>query len=88
MGEFEKTPEAHEHNRLFVQMAYIMRWAAQLNPHLIVVIENPVGYLQRMPLMKELSASLGLESVTVHYCALGRDDKKPTQLWTNVSQSI
>jgi len=42
-----------------------------------------VGLLQKMPLMKELVESLGLYSCIVNYCAFGRDDKKPTYLWTN-----
>lgn len=83
-GQYEKTREAREHNRIFAQMVYIMRWAKRLNPHLIVVIENPVGLLQKMPLMKDFIKSFGLHTTTVHYCAFGRDDKKPTHLWTNV----
>ena len=84
-GEFEKTPEARENNRFLAQLAFLIRWARSLNPHLIVVIENPVGALQKMPLMKEMVNSFGLHSVIVDYCAFGRDDKKPTFLWTNVS---
>lgn len=58
------------------------------NPHLIAVIENPVGLLSKMPLMAELERSLGLYRTTVDYCAFGRSDKKPTHLWTNVSATI
>ena len=81
---FEKTAEALEHNHYFVRMAQIMQQAKEKNPHLIAVIENPVGLLSKMPLMKELVESFGLYRATVHYCAFGRDDKKPTHLWTNV----
>jgi len=87
-GQFEKTPEARINNSFFARMAYIMRWAKEKNPHLIVVIENPVGVLSKMPLMKELEATLGLYSVIVNYCAFGRDDKKPTYIWTNVSGAL
>ena len=31
-----------------------------------------------------MEKSLGLRKVIVHYCTLGRKDKKPTHLWTNV----
>ena len=62
-----------------------MKWAKRKKPHLIVVIENPVGLLNKMPIMKELEECMELDSTTVDYCTLGRCDKKPTQIWTNVS---
>ena len=37
-----------------------------------------------MPVMAALIGEFGLEMVEVHYCALGRDDKKPTHIWTNL----
>jgi hypothetical protein len=82
-GEFEKTKEAHDHNLLFAQMMYIMRWAKAKNPHLIVVIENPQGQMQKMPMMIEFMQIFGLHKATVDYCAFHRPDKKPTNLWTN-----
>lgn len=60
-----------------------MHWAKKKHPHLIVAIENPVGSLKGMPLMKEFTKTFGLYSVQVHYCAFGRDEKKPTIIWTN-----
>jgi hypothetical protein len=84
-GEFEKSQEAHDHNDLFAQMVYIMRWAKSKNPHLIVVIENPQAQMQKSPDMIEFMKTFGLHKATVHYCAFGRLDKKPTNLWTNVS---
>lgn len=85
-GEYELTPQAHEQNYLFAKMAHIMHQAKAKNPHLIVVIENPSGgCLKDMPLMKELESSLGIERTEIDYCAFGREDKKPTSLWTNVS---
>ena len=83
--EFEKTSEAHENNSYFTRMAHIMRWAKKLNPHLIVCIENPVGQMAKVPLMEQLTEDFGLHQQIVHYCALERDDKKPTIIWTNVS---
>ena len=82
-GSYELSREARDHNFLFAKMAQLMYWAKQRHPHLIVVIENPVGTLNSMPLMKDLTKSLGLKRTIVHYCAFGRDDKKPTCLWTN-----
>jgi hypothetical protein len=87
-GQFEKTQEAHDHNLLFAQMMYIMNWAKSKNPHLIVVIENPRGQMQYMPMMKEFMDTFDLSQATVDYCAFGRSDKKPTNLWTNVSFCI
>jgi hypothetical protein len=85
--EWEITEAAHLHNKILVRMLCIMRWAKSKNPHLIVAIENPVGLLYKMPLMKMVVDELGLYRTTVHYCALGRLDKKPTHIWTNVSPS-
>eukprot|EP00536_Pseudo-nitzschia_multiseries_P005631 jgi/Psemu1/190972/e_gw1.108.9.1 len=82
-GEFEKTQDALEHNQLMAQMMYIMKWAKKRNPHLIVVIENPTGQMQNLPMMIEFMSIFGLHKATVHYCAFGRFDKKPTDLWTN-----
>jgi hypothetical protein len=60
-----------------------MRWARGRHPHLIVVIENPVGLLCKMPLMKEITNAFGLYCCKVDYCAFGRLEKKPTHIWTN-----
>ena len=87
-GEFEKTQEAHDHNYLFTQMMYIIKWAKAKNPHLIVVIENPQGQMAKMPLMIEFMRSFNLYKSTIDYCAFDRCDKKPTNLWTNVSFSL
>jgi hypothetical protein len=64
-------------------MVRILHEAKELHPHLVVVIENPRGLMQDMPLMKELESSMNLSKVEVHYCAFGRGDQKPTHLWTN-----
>lgn len=82
----EKSPAALEQNHLFAKMSQILYAAKKKMPHLVVVIENPVGLLSKMSLMKELEKVLGLYRCTVDYCAFGRSDKKPTHLWTNVSQ--
>jgi hypothetical protein len=82
-GELELSPEALQHNFLFQKMTEIMYWAKRKHPHLIVAIENPVGSLRSMPLMKEFTDKFGLYCTEVHYCAFGRDEKKPTMIWTN-----
>jgi hypothetical protein len=79
----ERTPKAREHNKLFNRMVQIMNWAKMRHPHLIVAIENPVGSLNKMPLMKEFKTKFGLHSVVLDYCSFGRAEKKPTMIWTN-----
>ena len=81
--EYEMSPEAREHNFLFARMVEMIRFCQKKHPHLIFVIENPVGQMSKMPMMHEIEDSLGLYCATVHYCAFGRHDKKPTMLWTN-----
>jgi len=79
----DKSKKAREHNFIFLQMTKIMEWAKEKHPHLIIVIENPVGTLKKMPLMEEFTEKFGLYSTTVNYCAFGRDEMKPTVIWTN-----
>jgi len=81
--DLDKSQKARQHNFIFLKMTKLMAWAKENHPHLIVVIENPVGTLQKMPLMQEFIERFGLYSVTVNYCAFGRDEKKPTMIWTN-----
>lgn len=50
-GEYAKTPEAHLHDNIFFKMVQLMKDAKKKHPHLIVVIENPVGLLAKMPAM-------------------------------------
>jgi len=68
---------------MLAQILWILKWMIQKKPHMIIVIENPVGFLAKMPLMKVIAKDLSLARITVDYCTLGRDDKKPTDLWTN-----
>ena len=82
-GELEKSPESREHNFIFGKMVEIMHWCREKAPHLIIVIENPVGTLKHMPLMKHLTKTFPLYSTQVDYCAFDRDEMKPTMIWTN-----
>lgn len=43
-------------------------------------IENPVGMLQTLPIMKELSRK------KITYCQYGETRQKPTFIWTNMDQ--
>lgn len=82
-GHLSKTKEALDHDNLFMKVTDILRWAKRKHKHLIVVIENPVGLLKSMPLFEAFSEEFKLQEVEVHYCAFGREEKKPTHLWTN-----
>lgn len=81
--DLSRSEDAREHDYLLLKMAEIIRWARKKHPHLIVVIENPVGRLQKMPIMQEFVDEVGLVKVVVDYCTFGRDEQKPTHLWTN-----
>lgn len=48
----------------------------------IYFIENPRGYLRKMPFM------LGLPKTTVTYCSYGDIRMKPTDIWSNVIYSL
>jgi len=81
--DYDRSPEARLHDLFFMKMVHIMSWAKSKHPHLLVVIENPRGKLQHMPLMQECVRHFNLQKVLITYCAFGRDEKKPTHLWTN-----
>jgi hypothetical protein len=55
-GQLESSKEARDNNFLFCAMVKIMKWAKKKHPHLVVVIENPVGQLAHMPLMVSICA--------------------------------
>jgi len=82
-GELEKSDLALEHNHLFLKIMAILEWAKKLHPHLLVIIENPVGALKEMPLMVDFEETFDLERIQVNYCTFGRDEMKATNLWTN-----
>lgn len=82
-GEYSKSPEARAHDFIFSKLTELLLWVKCRHPHVIVVIENPIGALRSMPFMKELEDELALLRTKVDYCAFGRDEKKPTMLWTN-----
>lgn len=82
-GKYEISSEAIQHNFLFDYVCKIMTWVEKANQHAVYVIENPRGNLPHMPLMEQLKEMFKLVEVTVDYCTFGRDEKKPTVLWTN-----
>lgn len=49
LTNFDKTERALEHNDMLLKTFEILQWAKWYAPHLIVVIENPVGLLKKTP---------------------------------------
>jgi hypothetical protein len=82
-GNWAVSKQARQHDLFFAKMAEIIEWALEKHPHLIVAIENPLGRLHLMPLMESLKNRIQLGEAKVDYCAFGRDDKKPTMIWSN-----
>jgi hypothetical protein len=92
VGEYAKTPEAHEHDLYMVRAIALIKWFLSKKPHMIFLLENPKGLLCHMPIIKNRLEKGYLPCTKVyhsevHYCACGRDDKKPTDMWTNVSMN-
>jgi len=50
------SPEAREHDFLFVKVIQDLVWTKKRNPHVAITIENPKGKLRHMPLMVRTAA--------------------------------
>lgn len=65
----------------------ILAYYKTLNHKLLIVIENPTGYLRHHPVSHLFETVLCLEMVTISYCKFSTSDKsfpqKDTDLWTN-----
>jgi len=81
--QFARTPQAHQQDKYLARILWFLTWVISKKDHMIVVFENPVGLLSEMPMMRQIIQKLSMRRVKVHYCAFGRKDKKPTNLWTN-----
>jgi hypothetical protein len=53
------------------------------NDKMVIVIENPLGTLQKSPIMILSCENEGIQRQTVAYCNFGRLEQKMTDLWTN-----
>lgn len=84
--------EACQARRDIESLVNILSYYKTSNPHLIMVIENPEGYLKHHPVSTLFSTVLGLTEVTISYCRWSTEtDKWPekhTNLWTNSSLLI
>lgn len=84
------SPEAEAANEMIEDLIVVLKYYKRLNPRCLIVIENPVGYLQKMEyneiFEKEGGDELQLKRVTVSYCMLAEENilpRKDTDLWTN-----
>eukprot|EP00816_Leptocylindrus_hargravesii_P002970 CAMPEP_0196817122 /NCGR_PEP_ID=MMETSP1362-20130617/58853_1 /TAXON_ID=163516 /ORGANISM="Leptocylindrus danicus, Strain CCMP1856" /LENGTH=634 /DNA_ID=CAMNT_0042194691 /DNA_START=63 /DNA_END=1964 /DNA_ORIENTATION=- len=83
-GEYNNTPESFESDAHLCAIWRAMSWAKRERPHVLFALENPAhGKLQHMPLMKSLVEAFKLIRIDVYYCSFGRDEYKPTSIWTN-----
>lgn len=65
--------EAKEADRILKKTVEIVNWF----PTAKFFIENPVGMMRKMPIMKQF------ERKTVNYCRYGDTRMKPTDIWSN-----
>lgn len=76
-SEFAKVSD-----KLLEKTLMLIRHFEQVNPQLKFFIENPVGMMRKMPMMR------GLDRATVTYCKYGDTRMKPTDIWTNHKFSL
>ena len=67
-----KTPFAYKSDKLVKNVLYLINHFG-----CNFYIENPRGYLRKMPFMQ------GIPRVTVWYCQYGAKNAKPTDIWSN-----
>ena len=65
-------------NEMIEDLIVVLKYYKRLNPRCLIVIENPVGYLQKMEyneiFEKEGGDELQLKRVTVSYCMLAEEN--------------
>ena len=65
----------------------IISFYKAVSPHILIVIENPVGFLRHHPVSNLFLSVLNLKMITISYCKFSARDKffpkKDTDLWTN-----
>ena len=84
--------DALQARRDIESLVNILSYYQSINPSLIIVIENPVGYLRHHPVSQLFSSILHLTRVTVSYCQFNTKGssfpRKDTHFWTNSSIMI
>ena len=69
-------------NRLLARTLTIIKYFQKKNPSLKFVIENPRGYMRRMPSLKNIPR------FTTSYSQYGFDYNKPTDFWSNIKLNL
>ena len=77
-----KTEFAAKSDRIVQNVLKLYSDILKINPNFKWYIENPRGYLRKMPFMQKL------ERATVWYCQYGDTSAKPTDIWSNNIQSL
>mmetsp|Transcript_16905 Transcript_16905/g.36475 ORF Transcript_16905/g.36475 Transcript_16905/m.36475 type:complete len:705 (+) Transcript_16905:176-2290(+) len=79
--------DAQQARRDIESLINILSYYRQRNPELIMVIENPAGYLHHHPVSRLFHDILGLQRVKISYCQFSTKTnlypQKDTHLWTN-----
>lgn len=68
---------AKKSDRLLENTVRLINEFLKLNPNMKFFIENPVGMMRKMPIMKQF------DRATITYCKYGDTRMKPTDIWTN-----
>ena len=72
-----KTDELELGIELVKKSLEIIHYVLELNPYLQFTIENPVGYMRKLDIMKPY------KRITTSYCKYGYKYKKETDFWCN-----
>lgn len=76
-GHIAVSDFAKKSDRLLANTVKLIKDFLRINPDLKFYIENPVGMMRKMPIMKQF------DRATVMYCRYGDKRMKPTDIWTN-----
>jgi len=72
-----KTDYALKSDRVNLHLWYLIDEFTKINPHLIYIVENPMGMYRKMKFVE------GIKRDTVTYCQYGDIRMKPTDLFNN-----
>jgi hypothetical protein len=68
---------AKKSDRILENTIKLIKDILKANPSFKFYIENPVGVMRKMPIMKQF------DRTTIYYCRYGDMRMKPTDIWTN-----
>lgn len=76
-GHLPVSEFAKKSDRLLNNTVKLINDLLLINPDMKFFIENPVGMMRKMPIMKQF------DRATITYCKYGDTRMKPTDIWTN-----